>query len=179
MNSISVSSWLKKMILLLIIPLIVVMRFLSWNKIYAGKIYFAYQETQTSFLGLDASSLSPFGRVMFFLFESVPALCLLGALCYFLILIELYKNNLFFSQKAVTLLKKIAGISLFWALYALLFPTIGSLLISAFKPAGQRCITLAISHENVAYFFLALVLFLILQVIQAAYKIKTEQDLVV
>lgn len=179
MNSISVSSWLKKMILVVIIPLIVVMRFLSWNKIHANKIYFAFQEIQHSIVELDVSSLPVVGKVIFFLLESVPALCVMLILLHFLKILACFRQKLFFSPLVIQRLKYINMIALVWAIYGLLFETFASLLISAFKPAGQRCVAVAIGHENIAQLFLVLVLFMILQVIQAAHQIKAEQDLVV
>lgn len=167
------------MILYIIVPLIIIMRFLAWNKIYANKIYFAYQEIQQCIVELDVISLPAAGRVMFFILESIPAICLTIMLWYFLKLLDFYRKKVFFSLEVIQLLKKINSFALIWAAYALFFETFASLLISAFKPAGQRCIAVCIGHENVAYFFFVLILFMILHLIQEAYKLKTEQDLVV
>lgn len=179
MNIISLSSVLNKMTLYLIVPIIIIMRFLSWNKIYANKVYFAYQEVQQSIIELDVSSLPTLGRCLFFILESVPALCVMLILWNFLKILECYRQKSFFCPQVIQRLKNINVGALVWALYGLFFETFASLLFSAFRPAGQRCIAVAIGHENVAYFFFVLILFMILHLIQEAYKLKTEQDLVV
>lgn len=179
MNIISLSSLLKKITAYVIVPIIIIMRFLSWNKIYANKIYFAYQEIQQCMVELDVSSLPTLGRVLFFILESVPAACFMIAIWYFLKVLEYYRRKIFFSAEVIQLLKKISIIGLIWAVYALFFETLASILISAFKPVGQRCIAVCIGHENITYFFLVIILFMILHLIQEAYKLKTEQDLVV
>lgn len=161
------------------VPLIIIMRFLSWNKIYANKIYFAYQNVQHSMVELDASSLPIVGRVLFFILDSIPAVCFIVALWYFLKLLECYRHKIFFSEQVIEILKKISIVALIFAIYSLLFETLVSLLFSAFKPAGQRCIAVCIGHENITYFFLVFILFMIIHVIKEAYKLKTEQDLVV
>lgn len=175
----TLSTLIKNITLYLILPLIIIMRSLSWNKIYANKIYFAYKEIQNCMVELDVSSLPTVGRILFFILESIPAICFMIAIWYFLKLLECYRRKIFFSLEVIQLLKKISIIALIWAMYALFFETLVSLLISAFKPAGQRCIAICIGHENVTYFFLVFILFMILHLIQEAYKLKTEQDLVV
>lgn len=175
----TLSTLIKSITIYLIVPLIIIMRFLSWNKIYANKIYFACQEIQQQMVELDISSLPTLGRILFFILESAPAVCFMLAIWYFLKLLEYYRRKVFFSVEVIQLLKKISAIALFWATYSLLFETLVSILFSAFKPAGQRCIAVCIGYENVTYFFLVFILFMILHLIQEAYKLKTEQDLVV
>ncbi len=173
--------WIKRFALYLMVPLIIMMRLLSWGKINANKFCLAYYRMQASsaILDHDVGALPLLGKSIFFLLESVSAVCLLFALWYFLKILELYKNHQFFSKEVISLLKKINLIMLIWTLYQVFFDTIASLVISLFRSAGNRYIMVAIDFNDIINLFIVLILFMALHVIQEAHKIKSEQDLVV
>ncbi len=177
----SLASWLSRFALYIMIPLIIMMRVLSWGKINANSLCIAYRQILTSraMIDHDVATLPLLGKGLFFVLESVSALCLLFALWYFLKILELYKRNQIFTKEVISILRKINIIMIIWAVYELLFDTIASLTISLFKPAGQRYLMASISFNDIIHLFIALILFMALYLIQEAHKIKTEQDLVV
>ena len=127
----------------------------------------------------DAATISLTGKILFFVLESLTTIFLFLALWYFLKLLRLYRNDVHFSQEVINMLKKINIVVLLWALYGLFFNTLASLLISVFKPAGQRYITVSVGSHDIMHFFSVLILCLIIRILQEAYRIKAEQDLVV
>ena len=94
-------------------------------------------------------------------------------------LLQLYKKEIHFSNDVIALLKKINKILLAWALYGISFMTISSLIITLFKPAGERFIMVGVSTHTILHCFVLLILYMLIHSIQEGYKMKTEQDLVV
>lgn len=182
MNTFSlILTWIKRVGVYILIPIVLMMRLLSWGKINANKFCLAYDQLQTAQNRVvsDVMSLSFGVKLLFFILESLSTLCLLLALWYFFRIIELYKKGFLFTKEIVILLKKINIIIIAWSIYQLFFDTISSLLISLFKSAGQRYISFSICSDDIVHLFIVLILLLLLQLIQEALKIKTEQDLVV
>lgn len=175
---ITLSPWIQRFILLLLIPSILIERVFSWSKINMNTLFITYHQN-TFNIEQDISSLPLIGKLILFIIESFSTLLFLIAIWYFLKIIHEYKNGLLFSKKVIVSLKKINIVLLIWALYQLLFATFESLIISFFKPVGQRYITIAIGTHDIIHFFVLLIFFLIFYIIQEAYKIKLEQDLVV
>lgn len=182
MNKISnIAVWIQRCALFVVVPLIIIMRLLSWGKINANEFCLAYYQMQAAPAILDHDIVTvPFlGKALFFILESVSAVCLLFALWYFLKILELYKKNQFFTQEVINIVKKINMIMLIWALYQVFFDTIASLMISLFKSAGNRYIMASIDFNDIIHLFIVLILFMAVHLIQEAHKIKSEQDLVV
>ena len=182
MNKIStIALWIQRFALYVVVPLIIIMRLLSWGKINANKFCLAYHQIQASptILDHDIVTLPVLAKALFFILESVSALCLLFALWYFLKILELYKKNQFFTQEVINQVKKINMILLVWALYQIFFDTIASLVISLFKSAGNRYVMASIDFNDIINLFIVLILFMAVHLIQEAHKIKSEQDLVV
>ena len=66
-----------------------------------------------------------------------------------------------------------------WAVYKLLFPTLATVIISCFRISGGGCILVMVGSNDVMRFFVVLIVSVIVHVMQEAYRIKSEQDLVV
>ena len=174
------ANWIQRITICVIVPLILLDRVFSWCKINVNSLYVTYHQTITPLdLQHDASTISLTGKFLFFVLESLSSVFLFLALWYFLKLLQLFRNDVHFSQEVINTLKKINIVVLGWALYGLLFNIVASLLISLFKPAGQRYIAASVSSHDIMHFFSVLILCLIIRILQEAYRIKAEQDLVV
>ena len=170
---------IQRITLYFVIPSIIIERLLSLFNISATSLSIAYHEMCRQPIEHDRLTLPFIGKCYFFIFESVPAICLLLALFYFLQILTLYKKGVFFAREIIDKVGKITVIMLAWSIYQLLFNTIASVIISVFKPAGQRYICASAGFDNVMHFFIVFILFMTLHLIQEAYNIKSEQDLVV
>ena len=175
------AAWTQRITLFLIVPVLIVVRVCSWFRMDFASLSVMYQQVEPMPLEMEQqiSALPLIGKILFFALETISTVFVLIALVYFLKLLQWYKKEIHFSKEVIGLLKKISAIIFAWACYGLLFNTIASLLISVFKPVGQRFITVLVSSKDIFHFFMVLILLLVIQVIQEAYKIKTEQDLVV
>ena len=172
------ATWVKYFIVIFIIPTALIGQLLSWFKI--NKLFLSYSEYLPPVqFEQDLSTLPIAGKIIYFGLEFIATFLFLWALWKFLAVLNLYKQGKHFSHEVIMRIRKISFIILGWAIYNLLFTTFSSLVISAFKPAGQRCITLALSFDDLVRFLMVFVLFIILYLMQDAYKIQSEQDLVV
>ena len=179
MNQIShIATWVQRFALFIVAPLIIMIRLLSWGKINAHKFCTGLLESGVT-LDYDVVGLPKLGKVLFFTLESISALCLLIALWYFVLILSLYKKNQFFTKEVIMLLQKINVVMLLWAVYELFFDTIGSLAIALFKEPGHRYLKISISFNDIIHLFIALTLFMTLSLMKEAYKMKSDQDLVV
>jgi hypothetical protein len=174
-------AWIQGVTVFLIIPMLIFMRLLGWCTINTVNFSWAYYHVEMIPVDIQNNvvTLPMSGKILFFALETLSTLLLLIAIGYFLKLLALYKKEIHFSKEVIDMLKKINLTILLWAVYGLLFSTFTSVLISLFKPAGERFITISVSLHDIIHFFVVLILVLILQLIKEAYKIKTEQDLVV
>lgn len=175
----TIAKWTQNLLLFGIVPATIFLRLLSWAKIDQNILYIKYEQMQAHIIERDVTTLPIVGKLLFFVLESLSPILLLMAAWYFFKILQQYKHGVFFSKEIVSLLKKINTIVLIWAVYKLFFSTFASLLISIFQPAGQRYITFAVSFDDLMHFFILMILFMILYLIQEAYKLRSEQDLLV
>lgn len=176
----SLATWIQRCALFVVVPLIILLRVLSWWKINADTLYIQYQQlADASPIEHDVLTLPLSGKCLFFVIETIPALFVVAALYYFWNVLELYKKGMQFSHQTICMLKKINILMLLWAVYQLFFDILASAAISLFRPEGQRYIVLSIGADDVMRFFAVLVLFVILQMVKEAHNLQSEQDLVV
>lgn len=169
-------NWIRRFTIFLLIPMIILCQILGWLEIN-NSLSLAFKKSES--LKIDASNLPFIGKLLFFALHSLSTLFLLYAIFYFLKFLSFYQKGIFFSKEVLSILKKINIVILVWAIYEFLFTTLASLLISMFKPVGQRYISVAFKDDDVLHFFIVLIIFMVLSLVQEAYKIKCEQDLVV
>jgi len=172
-------SWTYYFTLLIFMPLIIIFQLFSWLKINYTELHIKYSQLFNQPSKFDISNLPSMGKLLYSGLESISTICLLLVLWYFLQLLKHYKTGHYFSKEGLTFLKKINVIVIFWAFYQLFFDTFASLLISCFKPAGQRFIDVSVSSHDVIHFFCIMLLLLLINIMQEGYKLKSEQDLVI
>jgi hypothetical protein len=174
------ATWIQRSVIFLVLPTMFIIRLLSWWKINADTLYLQYQQlAEASSMEHDLLALPLSGKYLFFVIETLPLFFVLAALYYFWNILELYKKGMHFSRQTVRLLQKINICMLIWALYQLFFDTLASLVISLFRPEGQRYIRLSIEADDIMRFFALLILFVVLQMVKEAHNLQSEQDLVV
>lgn len=171
--------WVRRCLIWLVFPLIIIMWGLSWVKLSAGWTPLFYESLSPISIEHDILELPRFGKCLYFALETIPVLLMLAALVLFLRILKLCKRGLCFSKEVIRLLKCINLLALGWAVYHLFSDTFASLLISLFRPAGKRYLRILLEIDDVMRFFAVLILFMLLYLVQEAYKIKSEQDLVV
>lgn len=173
-------SIVQKIVLLLCIPSLFLGCFLSWYRINEPFfVSLGYNYFQDHSFYPDLERVSWWGKVVFFIADNM-AICFLGlALWYVWQQLALYKRALYFTPEAIVNLKKIMRCLLGWSIYQLLFPTLASLIISCFRITGRDSVVVRVSSDDLVRFFVVLILCVVLHVMQQAYRIKGEQDLVV
>ena len=159
-----------------LIPLIIFLRLFSWWDIKKFYVTLQYNQAQMA-AALETLTISQ--KLVVFSLEGVSTVLLLIAAWNFLKILKLYKTGHYFSKEVIILLKKCNIIILAWAVYEVLLDTLTSITILLFSPEGLRRVIVSVKDSDLLHFFMVLILFLFLQLIQEAYKIKSEQDLVV
>jgi hypothetical protein len=166
--------------LFLCVPSLLISSFLSWYRINEPafvSLGYNYFPDQSFYSELER--VSWWGKIVFFIADNVAIFFLSLALWYFWQQLTLYKRALYFTPETIINLKKIMHCLLGWSIYQLLFPTLASLIISCFRITGRGSVVVRVSSDDVVRFFVVLILCVVLHVMQEAYRIKGEQDLVV
>lgn len=178
---ISLVTWTQRYLLYLVLPAIIIMRIISWSKLQVTSLYLYYQETLGSCPDVDinVAKLPMLGKIIYFLAESIPTILILTALWYFYRMLLSYKQHVLFSPETNRLFKHINVCIFMWTIYQCLWATISSLIVSLWMPAGQRCVIVKFDFDDLVHILGILILSMMLYIAQEAYRLKSEQDLVV